>query len=323
MLIGIINHWPTELTAEAEFTIRLQFCLRSQGIKSFVFDNNGKILKRTEGTESIESIEEADTLLVFDPNLMNCLTDVPVVTPLWVPPTFLNMEQRLEFFRGFHKADVFVGGYESVKLINFYSNIIEKKGRTLGQLRPFYASVPKDFVIQPRRREQGYRLFYAGVNAERISYTNGNQQIVNGRHHNLFCRLDSEDLASFYGPEKFGGIRPWEGFKNYAGMIPLDGKSVIEKISESGVALCLSSIAHLEFDVVTSRLFEALAAGAVIISDGNKFVKTHFGDSVYYVDMSQPEMAFQQIKTIMAEIRNKPEIAFQMALEAHNNFKAD
>lgn len=121
------------------------------------------------------------------------------------------------------------------------------------------------------------KLFYAGINWDVL-------QGKGSRHGPLLQALDKTGHLKIYGPKIFLGVEVWMGFDSYQGEIPFDGFSMIEEISKAGVSLVFSSAAHKESELMSSRLFESVAAGALIIADENAFVHQHFGDTVLYVD---------------------------------------
>jgi hypothetical protein len=124
-----------------------------------------------------------------------------------------------------------------------------------------------------------FRVFYIGTNWEKLSQAD-NRQI---RHQGLFEALDSSGRFSFFGLRQQDGIKLWEGIEGYQGDLPFDGgQSILSKTRECGVALVLSSPQHLSSGVVSTRLFQAAAAGAVIIADQNPFIQQEFSDSILY-----------------------------------------
>ena len=319
MLLGIVNPWPTEISAESEFTARLIWTLKSKGHTTFVVDPYGKILSTSPDSSSI-TLLDADAFFIFDPRSIHFECKAPLISPVWVPPELLSLEGRMHFLDSVKRIDFFIGGYGSEKLIKIYNQALARSNRKLENLVPFCASVPVSFAIEPQSLKTR-NLFYAGVNSERIFHTNGRVEARPGRHHDLFKLLDSHPNVHFYGPRKYSGIEPWTGFSNYKGDIPLDGRSVIEKISQCGIALCISSLAHLNYGLVSNRVFEAAAAGAVIISDENEFVKRHFGDSVYYIDTRDQQTAFRQITQIIDAINADPDAALCRAHQSHRIFR--
>lgn len=133
----------------------------------------------------------------------------------------------------------------------------------------------------------------------------------------LYWLLSQSGLAKFYGVHRNEDLIQ----NGYMGKIPFDGVSVIEVLQKHGIVLVLHSDIHNEEKIPTSRIFEAAAASAVIICDENAFVKTHFGDSVFYIDTSlSGESMFNQIEAHLNFIRQDPEKALAMAKKAHQIF---
>lgn len=130
--------------------------------------------------------------------------------------------------------------------------------------------------------------------------------------------LDKTGYLDIYGP-----AWSWEkmNLSAYRGLLPMDDHTVVDKISEAGIALILHSHVHLNGGVPTSRIFEAAAASAVIICDEHPFVKEHFGDAVLYIDPNQaPEKVFAQIDAHVKWVRNNRGKAMKLARKAYDIF---
>jgi hypothetical protein len=149
-----------------------------------------------------------------------------------------------------------------------------------------YPSVHEN--VHPPSLGEG-KLFYAGINWDVL-------QGKGSRHGPVLRLLGETGNLKIFGPKFFMGIDVWKGFNSYQGEIPFDGVSMIHEISKSGISLVLSSEAHKESELMSSRLFESIAAGALVIADENPFSRKHFGDSLLYVDASQkPPLVADQI----------------------------
>ncbi|NHO34402.1 glycosyltransferase family protein [Acetobacter fallax] len=192
-------------------------------------------------------------------------------------------------------------------------NVFEGLGRNLQKPLPtLFHSVPEP-CFAPNITEKS-KLFYIGINWERI---NGEK----GRYHDLLALLDKENLIQIYGPKTFLGVEPWAGFISYSGELPFDGKSVVKSINASGICLVLSSGAHQKSGIMSNRLFEGLAAGAVIIANRNPFIMKYFSDCVYCVDDSLNSAAFAStIRDVVLHIRANVEEARDMAIRAQKRF---
>ena len=149
-------------------------------------------------------------------------------------------------------------------------------------------------------------LAYFGINWDR-------------RRQELFERLDSQPWMRIYGPP-----RGWTFLtgSSYQGAVPFDGHSVMERYHEAGAGLCLFSDSHFADDVVSSRIFEVSAAGALILAPRMPWLERNFGDCILYIDQYLPDAALaQQIAEHMAWIRQHPSDASAMAARSEAIFR--
>jgi phosphoglycerol transferase len=104
------------------------------------------------------------------------------------------------------------------------------------------------------------------------------------RHGAIFRGIESRVPLHLYGPPK-----AWSGHGDrYRGSLPFDGESVIAALRSAGIALCLHKSVHREANCPSMRLFEAAAAGALIVTDDFEFPRAWFRDCVLYVDSELP-----------------------------------
>lgn len=137
------------------------------------------------------------------------------------------------------------------------------------------------------------------------------------KYQTLYRMLSQTGAVKFYGVHRNEHIIS----EGYMGPIPFDGISVINVLQKHGIVLVIHSDVHNANRIPTSRIFEAAAASAVVISDQNQFVKEHFGDSVFYIDTSlSAEEIFDQIQGHLKTIHTYPELAANMAKRAHDVF---
>lgn len=168
-------------------------------------------------------------------------------------------------------------------------------------------------IFEPKKGARK-KLFYCGINWDRLGKKKG-------RHTDLLQYFDTKGLVDIYGPAILQGVKVWEGFNGYRGEVPFDGVSMVNKIHESGIALVLSSKAHIDSELMSNRLFESLAAGANIICDQNQFARRHFGDLFHYIDTNEPlSEQCRQIERYLSDINENPEKAYTLAKEAQNLF---
>lgn len=75
-----------------------------------------------------------------------------------------------------------------------------------------------------------------------------------------------------------------------------------------GIALVIHSLEHMVAKIPTSRIAESIAAGAIVISDNNGFIREIFGDSVLYFDsLTQGDEIYSQLKAHIDWIKQNPE----------------
>jgi len=103
--------------------------------------------------------------------------------------------------------------------------------------------------------------------------------------------------------------------------LPFDGTGVIAALSGRAAALCFHAPPHRRAGTPSARVFEAAAAGAIIISDDNAFVRENFGDAALYVDIAAPPAAVAQaVAQHLDWIERHPAEAARMRVEAHRIF---
>jgi hypothetical protein len=106
----------------------------------------------------------------------------------------------------------------------------------------------------------------------------------------------------------------------YDGYTP-SGMPQIEAIRKNGIYLLTHADIYIEAGVPTSRIFEALAANVVVISDKHPFAIEHFGDNFLYFDQNaDSEAMYKQVKAHYDWIKANPEKAKAMAARAHQIF---
>ena len=138
------------------------------------------------------------------------------------------------------------------------------------------------------------------------------------RYKTFLSLLDQTSYARFYGGSHFSSVYP----DSYLGSIPMDGESMLLKIHENGVCLVLHSSDHLGNAIPSGRIFEAVAASSVVISDQNPFVLENFGNSVLYIDHTSSGVnLFNQVEAHMNWIRSHKKEARAMAKKAYEIYR--
>ena len=289
MRIGVLNSWPNLVySAEREFIARLKLACTAIGWDCMEVVTSEDVLQA-----------QVDCVLVtheYSPKL----TGVPTIGLLWSPPDYFQDDPLR--VRSVLSYDGYLAGSDSIRQYledllfstRKESPISDWNFLPTAQMTEFH---PPD-LSQPS-------LFYTGVHWD------------GSRHGRLIRKLRNKLPFAFYGdPGK------WSKYgAQYKGAIPFDGVSIFEKINKAGVALCLHRDEHLKNDVPSMRIFEAAAAGAIIITEDSSFAKRHFGDSVLYVnrDGGVAEKA-AQIASLFDWVRSHPQEAQKMAIQSHSIF---
>lgn len=301
-----ILHEPKN--GEHETILRLQYVLLKQSHELLLIDKNGWILNQRKLFR--KHIEEKDIDFVFTCDGMDfSLIAIPNVFNVfmhWAPLGFFENFKALLYLKSFSMYDHLVYSCEP----EIFTRDCHMPIQNMAFIGP---SVPVDFVIRPRL-QQSRKLFYVGINFERA--------LANMRYGELLKNLDNTGSLEIYGPKKvYGRANLWAGFQSYRGEIPFDGHTIMEKINQAGVCLALNSPMHNDANAVTSRTYEAAAAGAVIISDDNEFVHKYFGDSVFYIEKNLSEKeASEKILNILRWVNTNPQEAYDMACRSQQVF---
>lgn len=316
-VIGIVNPWPEDVSAEAEVITRLLRTAKENQIGCVLLDNFGHILNDRQKATSEYVDENALSFVITTHYECPKIRDVFYYNPLWNPP---EIPLRLEDYTP-RATNLFLMNddyliYDQGGMSNHLRAVLMNAPRTLEGASALTASFPASAALRPKLDKP--IMFYCGMNWE-VMFAGP------GRHEGLFKLLDDTNKVRFYGPERvdaWGGLKPWEGYRCYKGMIPFDGFSILEKINECGICLVLSSDIHRRAGAATNRLYEACAAGAVIISDDNDFVLQHFQDAALFItyNKNDPVDTFNQIMEKYDWIIEHPADALKLANRAQEIF---
>ena len=118
----------------------------------------------------------------------------------------------------------------------------------------------------------------AGEGAVKLTYFGTNWD---SRQRELFIQLDREGLIDVYGPPA-----AWAYLTggSYRGVLPFDGEAPQRAYAANGAGLVLLSEEHLRDDVISNRVFEIAAGGAVGVACDTPWLRRHFGDCLFYFD---------------------------------------
>jgi hypothetical protein len=307
---AVVSCWPNLKNAEYEVVERLKSAAHSIGWTCLVINNAGYAI---DGSGFVDGRVEF------------CISLHYSTAKAWNTFTYYTIWNPIKYYHEFGYADARNNilscddylSYNSEPLRSQLQHLLggrKKQGKN--NYISFVAGCAGDLLPPHDNFIAGFSLFYCGINWERGSKKHG-------RHHELFKLLDKTGVVKFFGPKKFCGFRPWAGYENYSGEIPFDGVTLLEIINECGVALVLSSDEHRRFHCVSSRLYESIAAGALIISDNNQFVIDNFAGCVLFFEYTDNHLA--NCQAIMAEIewiRENPSEAKAMVVSAQEIYKA-
>lgn len=270
---AVVKLWPKIKTAEDECIARLKLAAKVIGVECVEIYADGSLISNPKEKVSKRNVDFVIHLHYDTPKQYDAFSFVA----LWNPIKFYHEWGYARCSRNLTTHDDFLS-CGSDPADDHVRRMIRRTSTHLPPRFRLYHSTPD--IIHPPSLGDG-KLFYAGINWEAIS---GGKS----RHQEVLKRLDESGLLRIYGPDIFQGVRVWSGYRSYVREIPFDGVAMIDEISKAGVALVLSSQAHRDSALMSSRLFESVAAGALVICDENPFAKTFFGDSLLYIDSRAP-----------------------------------
>lgn len=284
----ILKHFYKLRAAEHELVVRLSASAEELGWDVRVFEVDATIKPK----QIYEAEKGVDLVLDIHYEFPKFMLPKSIGA-FWTPTSFMKdwdlgyvWENQLS-----HDEIVYPDSPEVLKLLHLF--------RGNQEFHVLNHSLPGSWLtwISDQQRNDTPKAYYAGINWNKLSGRPG-------RHHKLFKILDQSELLAIYGPQKIEHIKPWAGFKSYMGQIPFDGRSLFTTARSHGISLVLSANQHIEEGVMSSRLFEGLAAGNVIISDGHPFTKRYLGGNAFYLDLERgDERTSKQLQEIILCLR--------------------
>jgi hypothetical protein len=305
--VAVVRMWADLKTAEDEVIARIGNTCDLLGLEMLIIDTAGKLVNYPHSNVTSEHVDFVIHLHFETPKTYDAFSFVT----LWNPLDFYFEWGYRKYSENLLTHDDFLScGSESAD-----DHIRRQIENSNGHLEPelnLFHSLPEPYY-EPNLGEQ--KLFYVGINWEKLGKGVG-------RHDDLLKALDATDDLAIYGPKIFHGVDVWEGYSSYVGPIPFDGTSAIKAIHKAGISLALSSQAHKNAGLMSSRLFESLAAGAVIIVDENPFAKKHFGDTLLYIKTENvdAETVTNQVRKHLDWIEDNKEEAILLAKSAQKIF---
>lgn len=276
--IAVQNSFPKQgHTAENEFVRRLQLCAERLSIEVYVVDCSADVA--ATAVDFLLSLHEVS------PKLTPTLT----IGALWNPPSGIRRDPiRCNFvgsFDGYLSASRSVTGFITEQIARF-SGV----SKPIADFR-FFPTSPSGIA---QATSYG-SLAYLGVHWD------------GARHGDFLDQLTRDGLLTVYGPQS-----AWRHAGSaYRGGIPFDGTSVIRRLAEHGIVLCLHRDPHVAEDTPSMRLFEAASAGCLILSDAIPFAAETFGDTIFVLPDGEGRTDFVREK--LAWARANPGRARDMA----------
>lgn len=306
--IAVVQMWPEMKVAEDEVIARIENTCKKIGIEVILIKTDGTLVELPE-----KQITQNDVDFVFHLHFETPKTyDAFSFVALWNPLQFYFDWGYRNFSKNITSHDDFLS-CDSIWADDHVKRMILNDNSHFEPHFNLFHSLSTP-ICNPSLGKQ--KLFYVGINWESLGKSKG-------RHHDLLKSLDKSGDLIIYGPKKFQGVNVWDGFKSYAGPLPFDGEAVIHAINKAGITLVLSSQAHKESELMSSRLFEGLAAGSVIIADENKFAHKHLGNTILYIKTEgvTPKEITYQVKEHLKWIAGNQDKAITMARNAQQIFK--
>lgn len=328
MKVGLVHNWPGAKNSEFDIIVRIREILASWKIDSEMIDPLGNILDKNTNRTS-KQVEELDLVLNLhytNPKYLSALSYVVN----WNPLAYIIDDPNTQLPIPLKQLNYYVNCIRSHdRILSASSELVDAYAQSARMNRVDAVLAEKQLYLHTTIAKQNYKaveerpgdslkVFYIGVNWEKVSQKEETKE----RHQGLFEILDQSKQFDFYGIKKLYGVELWQGISSYQGELPFDGgKSIIEKSAECGITLVLSSEQHKKSELVSTRIFQACKAGAIIISDRNPFIEKQFGDAVYYFDdQGGPDEVANNILEQVTLIQSKPKLAFQRAKEAQSIF---
>jgi hypothetical protein len=261
--IAVIRMWPEQACAEHECVERLRTAAELVGVKVIELDKFGHIV----GTPR-QRVARDDVDFVIHLHYETAKTyDAVSVAAMWNPTQFYfdwGFERHWSNQMS-HDVYAYTGSPEIKKLVR------ASRGDFVADDMPLLNHTLAEPIIAPKPHDS-YRVLYCGINWEKLTNKPA-------RHDAVLRELDKQGVLDVYGPREIRGVKLWDGYKGYKGSLPFDGRTIIEKIAEAGACLVFSSDAHMRSGIMSNRLFEAMAAGAVVIGDEHSFIPAAIGDN--------------------------------------------
>ncbi len=229
-------------------------------------------------------------------------------------PTYLAINEPASVYLrepGLFLSVLTFDGYLALadSLRGFLKNALHGIGRKEEVGEYYNTSARFDGGSEPVRKallEGKGRLTYFGTNWD-------------GRRISFFKSLGQWEDVELYGRKE-----AWEQHKipNYKGEVTFDGFSLHEIYRRNGIGLNIQGDHHVYEDVISNRVFEITAVGAVCLSARMPWLEKNYGDSLYYFEQEQSDLRLlENIRALLDHIHAHPEEAWEKAQKARRIFE--
>ncbi|MDH4190626.1 MAG: glycosyltransferase, partial [Betaproteobacteria bacterium] len=302
---AVVSTWPTTENAEYEYIQRIRQAAQSIGAECLIIDEQGYILdifdERIHENEHRLSFDDIDFVIYlhyFSPKLIDCYS----YFALWNPAEFFVMHGYTEHTQRLAMHDDFLH-IESPAINRHVTRALRQYDRWIEPSLILHTTCSGP-ILAPAGGNLSF--FYCGINWERI---NGRPS----RYDRLLRKLQETGLLAIFGPKEVQGKDVWSDFHCYRGPIPFDGTSIIYAINSCGISLVLNSLQHQLCAAQSNRLFESLAAGAIIVTHCDSELFEVFGDTLFYLDSVDQDRMFDEIMEHFRWIETHPDEAREKA----------
>lgn len=207
------------------------------------------------------------------------------------------------------KYDVYADLYSFVHGSNKYlAEAIKAHNLSNRKIIPFYiahhyvdytTAIPKEAVITGS---------LWGCNRNSLRFQKALQRLAADK---LLVAYGIKDTFQFLGNSYLGA------FEDFGNVV----SCMFNLQKQHGIALIIHNLEHMIEGIPTSRILEAVASGALVITDKNYFIEKFFGNNVLYFDsLVDEEQIYQQIKSHIQWAKDNPIVAEVKARAAYKIF---
>jgi hypothetical protein len=307
--LTILKHFPKTMAAEHEATLRVEQAAIELGWDVSILEVDNDL-----DPDQIRDLEAKHGLVLDLHFQFPKFLKGNSIGALWTPVQFMSDWGLAEKWANQLSHDLIcVTGEGSVVEIMRLYRASDHSFPILNHTLPGSWLIPSN----AQSGDGAIRAFYAGIGWDRFNNRPG-------RHQKIFKHLDTLDVLDLYGPSNIQGLKPWAEFKSYRGSIPFDGRSILETANKSGAMLVWSSPHHVTANIMSNRLFEALAARCVVIGDEHPVIREVLGDSAFYVNMTKTEENIaDQVLEIVTFLSTNPEVVKELTDKGAEVFLRD